>query len=114
MGSTQNQQVLKALLADTLQRARQNRLETVSALSTLRSHLTTVASCHEFSTNASHSPQKQLQHSSSENSEVHTELVLEKYREKCKRLQEDLYDTKAKLTTSESHVQDLEVHLVVF
>lgn len=113
MGSKQNQQLLSAL-ADTFQRSRQNRTDTVSALSTLRSHLTIVTSCHEHVANASQSPQKQLLHSSLGNSQVHTELLLEKYREKCKRLQEELYDTKARVSTSESHIQDLEVNLVCF
>jgi hypothetical protein len=113
MGSKQNQQLLSAL-ADTFQRSRQNRTDTVSALSTLRSHLTIVTSCHEHVANALQSPQKQLLHSSSGNSQVHTELLLEKYREKCKRLQEELYDTKARVSTSESHIQDLEVNLVFY
>ena len=113
MGSKQNQQLLSAL-ADTFQRSRQNRTDNVSALSTLRSHLTIVTSCHEHVANALQSPQKQLLHSSSGNSQVHTELLLEKYREKCKRLQEELYDTKARVSTSESHIQDLEVNLVFY
>jgi hypothetical protein len=46
---------------------------------------------------------------SAQNSESYNEVLHSKYREKCSRLQEELTDTKARLSASESRVQNLEV-----
>ena len=129
MGSKQNLQLL-SLLSETLEKYRQNRYfyplllfywnltllfpnrdDTIAAVSTLRSHLSAMASCHNLNANDT---SKRTQQSSPQHSESYTELLLSKYRENCSKLQQDLLDTKAKLTASESYVKDLQVQSVEF
>ena len=112
IGSKQNIQLLSAL-SETLERSRLNRSETLSAISALRSHVTALSSCHQFNiTDAL--PLKQTQQSTADPSASYSELLLSKYREKCNRLQQELCDTKARLSASESHAQHLEVQWVQF
>jgi hypothetical protein len=109
MVSKPNHLQLLSALAETLEKSRQHRSETVEAVSTLRSHLTALTSFHNLhATDSSLS----IQRSSMEHSECYSELLLSKYRENCSRLQQDLLDTKAKLSASESHVQELQVQLI--
>jgi hypothetical protein len=102
MGSKQHQQLLSTL-SDLLGKSRQNRGETVSAISALRSQLSAVAACRSLNVMGT-LPFDQMQYS-----ESYSELLHSKYREKCSRLQEELTDTKARLSASESRVQNLEV-----
>ena len=109
MASKQKQ--LLSVLAETLQKSRQSRSETVAAVSNLRSHLTALAS---FQNVTATDTSQLIQQSSAQHSECYSELLLSKYRENCSRLQHDLLDTKAKLAASESHVRDLQVRLAEF
>jgi hypothetical protein len=110
MGSKQNEKLLSAL-AEALEKSRQNRSETVSALSALRSHLNETTHCRASSA----LPLKQKL-SPRETEDSYNELLISKYREKCKKMHEELCDTRARLSASENRVQDLEVHrrLLVF
>ena len=87
-----------------------NRLEAVAAVSTLRCHLSALASSSD-NINGTDTSQR-IQQSPLQHSDCYSEILLSKYRENCSRLQHDLLDTKAKLAASESHVQDLQVELV--
>lgn len=107
MGSKQHLQLLSAL-SDLLEKSRQNRGETVSAISALRSQLSAVAACRSLNVMGT-VPSEQIMQQSAQNSESYNEVLHSKYREKCSRLQEELTDTKARLSASESRVQNLEV-----
>ena len=112
VSSKQNLQLVSAL-AETLERSRQNRSETLSAISALRSHVAAVSACHK--SNASDQiPPHQTNQSSSERqpSENYNDLLISKYRERCSQMQEELHDTKARLSATESHVQHLEVQWI--
>jgi hypothetical protein len=106
MGSKQHLQLLSAL-SDLLEKSRQNRGETVSAISALRSQLSAAAACRSLNVMGT-LPSEQMQQSA-QNSESYNEVLHSKYREKCSRLQEELTDTKARLSASESRVRNLEV-----
>jgi hypothetical protein len=110
IGSKQNIQLL-SVLSETLERSKQNRSETLTAIAALRSHVTALSSSHQ-SNIMDASPLKQSQQSIADPSACYSELLLSKYRENCNRMQQELYETKARLSASESHVQSLEVQLV--
>ena len=103
-GPAQNLQLLSAL-TETLERSRQNRSETLSAISALRSHVSALASCCKIT---DESPQP-----STAPSAVYNELLVSKYRDELKRMQEDACGTNARLSASECRVQQLEVQFDV-
>jgi hypothetical protein len=100
-GSAQNLQLLSAL-TETLERSRQNRFETLSAITALRSHVSALASCSKIT---DESPQP-----STAPSAFYNELLVSKYRDELKRMQEHACSTTARLSASEFRVQQLEVH----
>ena len=112
MSSKQNLQLVSAL-SEALERSRQNRSETLSAISALRSHVAAVSACHKPNASDQIPPHQRIESlSERQPSENYNDLLISKYREKCSQMQEELYDTKARLSASESHVQHLEVQLI--
>jgi hypothetical protein len=112
MSSKQNLQLVSAL-AEALERSRQNRSETLSAISALRSHVDAVSACHKSKASDQILPHQTIQSlSERQPSENYNDLLISKYREKCSKMQEELYDTKARLSATESHVQHLEVQWI--
>jgi hypothetical protein len=108
MGSKQHAHVqLLSALSDVLEKSRQNRAETVSTISTLRNQLSALASCRNL--NTMDTVPFEIRQQSAEHSESYNEMLLAKYREKCSKMQEELADTKARLSASECRVRDLEV-----
>ena len=102
--SAQNLQLLSAL-TETLERSRQNRSETLSAILALRSHVSALASCSKIT---DESPQPSAADTAP--SAFYNELLLSKYRDELKRMQEDACGANARLSASELRVQQLEVH----
>jgi hypothetical protein len=112
MSSKQNLQLVSAL-SEALERSRQNRSETLSAISALRSHVAAVSACHKPNASDQIPPHQRIESlSERQPSENYNDLLISKYREKCSQMQEELYDTKARLSATESHVQHLEVQLI--
>jgi hypothetical protein len=107
MGTKQTHLQLLTALSDVLEKSRQSRGETVSTISALRSQLSALAACRSLNVMGT-LPFEQMQQSA-QHSESYNELLCSRYREKCSSLQEELIDTKARLSASESRVQNLEV-----